>query len=52
MLTPWKESYGQPREHIKKYRHHFADKGPYSQTMFFPVVVCRCESWVIKKAES
>ena len=51
MLTPWKESYGQPREHIKKYSHHFVDKGPYSQAMFLPVVMCRCESWVIKMNE-
>ena len=28
---PWKKSYDQPRQHIKKQRHHFADKGPYSQ---------------------
>ena len=26
MLTPWKESYGQPRQHIKKQRHYFANK--------------------------
>ena len=31
MLTLWKESYDQPREHIKKQRHHFANKGPSSQ---------------------
>ena len=31
MLTPWKESYDQPRQHIKKQRHYFANKGPYSQ---------------------
>ena len=29
MLAPWKKSYDQPREHIKKQRHYFADKGPY-----------------------
>ena len=28
MLTPWKKSYDQPREHIKKQRHYFANKGP------------------------
>ena len=32
-------------------RHYFASKGPYSQTYGFPVVMCRCESWTIKKAE-
>ena len=31
MLTPWKESYDQPRQHIKKQRHYFANKGPSSQ---------------------
>ena len=30
-LTPWKESYDQPREHIKKQRHSFANKGPSGQ---------------------
>ena len=30
-LTPWKESYDQPRQHIKKQRHHFVNKGPSSQ---------------------
>ena len=31
MLTPWKESYDQSRQHIKKQRHYFANKGPSSQ---------------------
>ena len=30
-LAPWKESYDRPRQHIKKQRHNFADKGPYGQ---------------------
>ena len=30
-LTPWKESYDQPRWHIRKQRHYFANKGPSSQ---------------------
>ena len=30
-LIPWKESYGQPRQHIKKQRHYFVNKGPSSQ---------------------
>ena len=29
--TPWKQSYDQPRQHIQKQRHYFADKGPSSQ---------------------
>ena len=28
---PWKESYDQPRQHIQKQRHYFANKGPSSQ---------------------
>ena len=32
MLTPWKKSYDKPRKHIKKQRHYFANKGPYSQS--------------------
>ena len=31
MLAPWKKSYDKPRQCIKKQRHHFIDKGPYSQ---------------------
>ena len=30
-LTPWKESYDQPRQHIEKQRHYFFNKGPSSQ---------------------
>ena len=30
-FTPWKESYDQPRQQIKKQRHYFANKGPSSQ---------------------
>ena len=30
-LTPWKKSYNQPRWHIQKQRHYFANKGPSSQ---------------------
>ena len=26
-LAPWKKSYDQPRQHIKKQRHYFPDKG-------------------------
>ena len=37
MLTPWKETYDPPRPHIKKQRHHFADK--VLGHMVVPVVV-------------
>ena len=31
MLAPWKKSYDQPRQCIKKQRHYFADKDPSSK---------------------
>ena len=51
MVTPWKEGYDQPRQHIKKQRHYFANKGLSAKTMVFPVVMYGLESWTIKKAE-
>ena len=52
MLAPWKKSYDQHRQHIKKQRHYFANKGLFSQSyVFFPVVMCGCERWAIKKTE-
>ena len=35
VLAPWKKSYDKPRQHIKKQKHHFANKGPYSQSYGF-----------------
>ena len=35
-LAPWKKSYDQPRQNIKKQRHYFADKGSSSQSYGFP----------------
>ena len=34
-LAPWKKSYDQLRQHIKKQRHYFANKGPSSQRYGF-----------------
>ena len=51
MLTPWKESYDQFRQHIKKQRHYFANKVCLVKAMVFPVVMYGCESWTVKKAE-
>ena len=34
-LGPWKKSYNKPRQHIKKQRHYFANKDPYSQNYGF-----------------
>ena len=47
------ESSDKPRQHIKKQRYRFADKGLYSQSrlLVFPVVMYGCESWTIKKTE-
>ena len=51
-LAPWKNSYDQPRQHIKKLRHYFADMARLVKAMVFPVVMYGCESWTIKKAVS
>ena len=48
MLIPWKESSHQPRQHIKKQGHFFANNGLPSQVYDFPVVMYGCESWTIK----
>ena len=47
-----KKSYDQPRQHIKKQRHNFANKGPSSQSYGFSSSrVWMRESWTLKKAE-
>ena len=51
MLAPWKKSYDQPRQHIKKQRHYFANKVNLVNATVFPVVMYGCESGTIKKAE-
>ena len=50
MLAPWKESYDQPRQHIKKQRHYFANKGLSSQGYGFSRMweLDYKESWVLK----
>ena len=50
-ISPWKKSYDQSRQHIKKQRHYFANKVRLVKAMVFPVVMYGCESWTIKKAE-
>ena len=35
ILAPWKKSYDQPRQHMKKQRHYFVNEGPYSQSHGF-----------------
>ena len=51
LLAPRKKSYDQPRQHIKKQRHYFADKGLSSQSYGFSSRMYGCKSWTIKKAE-
>ena len=54
MLAPWKKSYDQPRQHIKKQKHYFANKGPSSQIYGFLSShvwmwgLDRKESWALK----
>ena len=54
MLAPWMKRYDQPRQHIKKQRHYFIDKGPSSQSYCFSSShVCvweldHKEGWVTK----
>ena len=54
MLAPWKKNYHQPRQHIKKQRHHFANKGSSSQSYGFSSghvwmwELDHKESWVLK----
>ena len=43
--------YDQPRQHIKKQRHHLPTKVHLVKAMVFSVVMYKCESWTIKKAE-
>ena len=51
MLAPWKKSYDKPRQHIKKQRHHFADKGPFSQNYGFSSIHVWMWELSVKKAE-
>ena len=54
MLAPWKKSYNQPRQHIKKQRYYFADKGLSTQNYGFSTSqvwmweVDHKESWALK----
>ena len=52
MFTPWKETYDQPRQHIKNQGHHFTlpTKVCIVKAMVFPVVMYGCKSWTMNKA--
>ena len=49
--TPWKESYDQPRQHIKSRDITLLTKVCLVKAIIFPVVMYGCESLIIKKAE-
>ena len=51
MLAPWKKSYDQSRQYIKKQRYYFANKSLSSQSYGISSSQYGCESWTIKKAE-
>ena len=48
MLTPWKKSYDQPRQHIKSRDISLPTKVHLVKAEIFPVVMYGCESWTIK----
>ena len=48
---PWKESYDQPRQHIKSRDITLPTKVHLVKVMVFPVFMYGCEGWTIKKAE-
>ena len=56
-LASWMKSYDKPRQHIKKQRHYYANKGLSSQSYglyicshgSIHVVMYGCESWTIKR---
>ena len=50
MLAPWKKSYDKSRQHIKK-QITLQTKVDLVKAVVFPVVMCACESWTVKKAE-
>ena len=50
--TPWKKNYDKPRQRIKKTKTSLGrQRVCIVKAMVFPVVMYRCESWTIKKAE-
>ena len=51
MLTPWRKSYNQSRQHIKNRDITLPTKVHLVKAMVFLVVMCGCVSWTIKKAE-
>ena len=50
-LAPWKKNYDKPRQRIKSREITLPTNVPLVKAMGFPVALCGCESWTIKKAE-
>ena len=50
-MSNYKKNYDKHRQHIKKQRHYFANKGLSSQSYGFFSIMYGCESWTLKKAE-
>ena len=54
MLAPWKKGYDKPKQHNKKQRHHFANRGSYSKGYGFSISHVQMwelnhkEGWVTK----
>ena len=46
-LAPWKKSYDQHTQHIKKQRHYLPTKVHLVKAMVFPIVMYGCESWTV-----
>ena len=51
-LAPWKKSYNQSRQHIKKQKHYLPTKVHLVKAMVFPVVIYRYENWTLKKVST
>ena len=51
LLAPWKKSYDQLRQHIKKQRHYLPTKVHLVKAIVFAVVMYRYDSWTIKNTE-
>ena len=54
VLAPWKKSYDQPGQHIKKQSRDITvlTKVHLFKAMVFPAVMYGCESWTVKKADA
>ena len=52
MLAPWKKSYGKPRQRVKKKRHYFAVKDPYTQSYGFSSGHVWMSEWTIENTGS